>query len=515
MGGYLLGIDYGTGGAKACITDTELNVLAYAFREYPIIISKPGWSEHDPVLYWTLTCELIRECLQKAGISPREILGIGTSSALPCLVMVDANHQPINLAYNLMDRRATKEVEWLKEHVGAGRIFALTGNRLEDHPTIVNLLWEKNNRPEAYGRIYKALTIDGFIRLKLTAQATTNYSTAAFYGVAYDIVRNQFDHNLLAEIGIDPALLPDNYPCAAIVGTVTGKAAEETGLVPGIPVAAGQADACAGWVGGGAIEEGDLQMNLGTCGNFGVIHRDTDFMETMIVCPYTVDPEHTYVTIPTTTTGGQLMRYLRDKFSDLERAMEKLTPSLNAYDYLNLEAEGIPPGSEGLLVLPYLMGERTPLWDADARGVVFGLSLSHGKAHLIRAMMESVAYALYHSFTLIKARGKKINYPIVLNEGGAKSKLWRRIITDVFNIPTVLVKQRVGAPYGDAILAGVATGVFADYSIAKEKAEYIEEMEPVKANHERYMEFFELYLKLYQHLKEDFKELAKLRKKYF
>jgi sugar (pentulose or hexulose) kinase len=161
------------------------------------------------------------------------------------------------------------------------------------------------------------------------------------------------------------------------------------------------------------------------------------------------------------------------------------------------------------------MGERTPLWDADARGVVFGLSLSHGKAHLIRAMMESVAYALYHSFTLIKARGKKINYPIVLNEGGAKSKLWRRIITDVFNIPTVLVKQRVGAPYGDAILAGVATGVFADYSIAKEKAEYIEEMEPVKANHERYMEFFELYLKLYQHLKEDFKELAKLRKKYF
>ena len=188
---------------------------------------------------------------------------------------------------------------------------------------------------------------------------------------------------------------------------MTGKAAEETGLVPGIPVAAGQADACAGWVGGGAIEEGDLQMNLGTCGNFGVIHRDTDFMETMIVCPYTVDPEHTYVTIPTTTTGGQLMRYLRDKFSDLERAMEKLTPSLNAYDYLNLEAEGIPPGSEGLLVLPYLMGERTPC-GCGCAGVVFGLSLSHGKAHLIRAMMESVAYAPTIRLRSSKQEGRKL-----------------------------------------------------------------------------------------------------------
>ena len=138
--------------------------------------------------------------------------------------------------------------------------------------------------------------------------------------------------------------------------------------------------------------------------------------------------------------------------------MEGLIKGYDAFDYLNMEAEQIPPGSEGLVVLPYLMGERTPIWDNDARGVVFGLSLYHTKAHLVRAMMEGVAYALYDSFVILKESGIKINYPLVMNEGGAKSKLWRRIITDVLNVPTVFVKNRVGAPYGDALLAAVATG---------------------------------------------------------
>jgi xylulokinase len=164
-----------------------------------------------------------------------------------------------------------------------------------------------------------------------------------------------------------------------------------------------------------------------------------------------------------------------------------------------------------LVVLPYLMGERTPIWDVNARGTVFGLSLNHTRGHLIRAMMESVAYALYDSFQLIAATGQKINTPIVLNEGGAKSILWRHIITDVFNIPTVLVKRRTGAPYGDALLAGVATGIFKDFSVSKGWTEYIDRLEPDAANHALYMEYFKVYKSLYQHIKEDFKSLAKLR----
>jgi xylulokinase len=217
------------------------------------------------------------------------------------------------------------------------------------------------------------------------------------------------------------------------------------------------------------------------------------------------------VTVPTTTTGGQSIRYLRDNFSQYEVETERVL-GISSYDLLNLQAQKVPVGSNGLIILPFLMGERTPIWDVHARGVIFGLSLNHTKGHIVRAMMEAVAYAMYDSFRLVKEEaGLKMNYPMVLNEGGAVSKLWRQIITDVFNVPIVLVKRRTGAPYGDAILAGVAAGVFKDFSVAKEWVEYIEPMEPNQEHHERYMEYFALYKKLYEHVKEDYRELAKLR----
>jgi xylulokinase len=230
----------------------------------------------------------------------------------------------------------------------------------------------------------------------------------------------------------------------------------------------------------------------------------------MINFPYTVDSAHTYITVPTTMTGGQSLRYLRDQFSQLEIETERML-GVSSYDLLNLEAQKVPPGSDGLIILPFLMGERTPIWDAYARCVIFGLSLNHTKGHVVRAMMEAVAYAMYDSFRLIKEAGLRINYPLVLNEGGAVSKLWRQIITDVFEVPTVLVKRRTGAPFGDAILAGVATGLFPDFAVAREWAEYIDPLEPDRANHERYMACFELYKRLYEHVKSDFRELARLR----
>ena len=515
MPNYLLGIDYGTGGAKACIIDEEAKVLSYAFREYHIYTSRPGWSEHDPVRYWEIACEIIKECIHNIHIDPGDIKGIANSSALPSMVMVDKQLNPINMAYNLMDRRATAEVEWLKKNIGAEKLFEINCNRLEDHPNLVNLMWEKRNRPKDFARIYKVLTIDGFIRLKLTRKATANFSSGAFFGVAYDVRKNMVNEHIMNEIGISMELLPEFYSCEEIVGYVTAEASRETGLEAGTPVAAGSVDCNAGWVGGGAVEAGDIHINLGTCGVIGVVHRDPDLIvDTMINCSYTTDSRNVFATIAATTTGGQSIRYLRDNFSHMEVAMEKLIPSFDAYDYLEKEAEEVEPGSGGLIILPYLMGERTPLWDVNARGVIFGLTLNHTKNNVVRAMMESIAYALYNSYLIIIEHASKINLPIVLNEGGAKNKLWRRIITDVFNVPTVFVKSRIGAPFGDAILAGVATGIFKDFSIARDKAEYIDRLDPNKKLHQMYMEYFRMYRNLYKHLKNDFEDLAHLRKKY-
>jgi len=511
MANLLLGIDYGTGGAKTVIINAEGEELAYAFEEYPILTPHPGWSEHNPILYWEIACRMIRKTLHDSRIKPSDIGGIAVSSALPSLVLVDNKSHPVHNAYNLMDKRATKQVEWLRKNIGEKRIFSISKNRLEDHPIIVNLLWEKENRPEDFKRIHKALTIDGFINLKLTGKHTCHYSGAAFYGVAYNLTERKFDTTLLKEIGLSPDLFPDLYRCETIIGEVTPEAARETGLIPGIPIAAGQVDCNAGWMGAGMVHEGDIQMNLGTCGNFGIITRDTNFPETMINFAYTTDSENTYIIVPTTTTGGQLIRYMRDNFYRMEMEAEK-NAGKDTFELINREAEQVNPGSNGLLVLPFLMGERTPIWDVNARGVIFGLSLNHTRGHVIRAMMESVAYALYDSFRFLKESGKVINPPIVLNEGGAKSLLWRRIITDVFNVPIVLVKRRTGAPFGNAILAGVATGIFPDFSVARKWTEYIEPMDPDPSNHELYMEYFRLYKDLYTHIREDFKTLAGLRK---
>lgn len=510
---YLMGIDYGTGGAKAVIINTQGAEMAYAFEEYPIITEHPGWSEHDANRYWETACRLIKKCLNDSGIKSSAIAGLAASSALPSLVLVDKDINPVQNAYNLMDKRATKEVEWLQENIGEETIFRISKNRLEDHPIITNLMWERNNRTDAFKKIYKALTIDGFINAKLTEKFTTHYSAAAFYGVAYDLINRKFNTELLDKIGISPNLFPELHRCEDIIGTVTTKAAKETGLAEGTPVAAGQVDCNAGWMGAGAVDEGDLQMNLGTCGNFGIITKDINFPETMINFAYTADSENTYIIVPTTTTGGQLIRYMRDNFYKMEMGAQDVY-GIDTFELINREAEKIPAGSEGLLTLPFLMGERTPIWDVYARGVLFGLSLHHTRGHIIRSMMESVGYALYDSFRIIKESGKKISPQIVLNEGGAKSKLWRSIITDIFNMPTVLVKRRTGAPFGNAILAGVAAGIFKDFNVAKEWTEYVEPMEPNKQNHALYMDYFSLYKKLYNNVKGNYKMLAKLREKY-
>jgi xylulokinase len=513
MPNYLLGLDMGTGGCKAALIDEEGQVLGYSFREYPFINEKPGWSEHDPWLYWKLSCELFKQVMEQAHVEASQIRGVGVSSALPALVMVDCEGHPLQRAYNLLDRRATREVRWVMEQVGEEIVYQLTGYRLEDHSTIVNLMWERNNRPESFHKIDKALTIGGYIILKLTGKAVVNRSDATFYG-AYDLRKNEFSALILDKIGIDRRLFPEVHASEDIVGEVTQAAASECGLAVGTAVAAGQADACAGWIGAGAVEVGDFQSNLGTVGNFGIIHQDFDFVASPsgylmgITCPYTL--KDTLVTIPSTLTGGQSIRYLRDAISQQEIETERIL-GVSSYDLLNLEAAKVPAGSDGLLILPLLMGERSPLWDVNARGVLFGLSLNHTKGHLIRAMMEGVAYAMYDSFSRIKDSGLKINYPMVLNEGGAVSQLWRKIITDVFDIPTALVKRRTGAPYGDGILAGVATGVFKDFSVARQWAEYIEPLDPNQESHARYMEYFAVYKQLYEHVKEDFKALARVR----
>ena len=512
MGDYFLGMDFGTGGAKGCIADTNGNVLGYFFEEYPIITLKQGWSEHDPHLYWEIACRIISGCIEMAKISPSDIKGIAVSCALPSMVMIDSDGNPISNAYNLMDRRATKEVQWAKDNIGEREIFKITANRLDDHHSAVNLLWEKKNRPEIYSRIKKVLSISSYINFKLTGKMSEVHQNATFSGV-YDIVAKKWDEDLIKKFNISSEIFPELHFAKDVIGTVTSTSASQTGLAEGIPVMAGQTDFTASCIASGITEVGDVQSNLGTCGNFGVIHKDTDFMYEMITWGFSVGEEDTYITAATTTTGGMSIRFIRDKFAQLEVAAENAF-GLSSYGLLDKQAETIPPGSDGLLVLPFLTGERTPIWDSNARGLVFGLSLNHNKGNFIRATMEGVAFAMYDSLEYFKKRKIKINFPLVMHEGGAKSAVWRHIITDVFNVDTVLTKSRTGAPFGDAILAAVGTGYLKNFSKCKEWAQYVDKMEPDIKNNKIYMDYFKLFKNIYSSVKDNYKELAVLREKY-
>ena len=514
---HLLGIDYGTGGAKACIVDDQGSVLAYAYREYPIIHARPGWSEHDPETYWRVACEIIDQVLREARCLPHEVVGIAVSSAVPSMVMVDGEGNPVAPALNLMDRRAVEEVNLIRDLVGESVIEEVTANRIEDHPNLVNLFWYKRNRPEIYSRVRKALTIEGFIVSRLTGEFSLNSSSAVFYGVAFDIRGGFFRNDILETLGINPDLLPALHDPSALVGVVTSDASRQTGLAAGTPVVAGQVDCNAGWIAGGAIEPGSMQVNLGTSGVLGVVHQNLDFLKSpeglrMVNIPYTTSPRDTFTAVADTTTGGQALRYLRDTFGVSEMDVERQL-GISAYELITLQARDIPAGSDGLLVLPYLMGERSPIWDTSARAVMFGLSLHHNRGHIFRAFLEGVAYALYDSFSVLHSSGIKISYPLVFNEGGAKSDVWRHIITDVFGIPTVLLKGRTGAPLGDAILAGVGVGIFPDFSVAKDWARYVDPFEPDSANHALYGEYFSLYKKVYSSLEGNFIDLQKLVQK--
>ncbi|MGH3629905.1 MAG: FGGY-family carbohydrate kinase, partial [Mycobacteriales bacterium] len=488
--------------------------LGYAYREYSIVQEHPGWSEHDPREYWSACCELSAEVLGKAGLRARAISGIAVSSALPSMVLVDDRGEPLAPAINLMDRRAGDEVALVEDTLGADEVFRLSGNRLEDHPSIVNLLWYRRHRPAVLDKTHQALTIDGYIARRLTGESVVNVSAGVFYGVAFDIRRGEFDASVLERLGLERDILPQVRTCTEVIGEVTSAAADQTGLAAGTPVAAGQVDCNASWIAGGAIDAGDMQLNLGTCGVLGVVHDDQDFLGSvtaseMINIPYTTDPSTTFAAVAATTTGGQALRYVRDTFGTLERETQRAL-GVGAYDLLTLQARDIPPGSEGLIVLPYLMGERSPIWDPAARGVIMGLSLHHTRGHVIRAVLEGVAYALQDNYDKLAAGGLAANLPLVCNEGGARSDIWRRIVTDVLGIPTALLTGAAGAPYGDAVLAGVATGVFDDFRIAKERASTSAVMEPDAEHHERYLEYFEVFRDMYRHLKPDFSRLASI-----
>ncbi|WP_249019128.1 FGGY-family carbohydrate kinase [Conexibacter sp. S30A1] len=499
----LIGLDFGTGGAKICALSADGVVLFQEYEEYPQFHDHPGYSEHDPKLYWAACQRLMRGAVANVG---GNVVAIAVSSALPSLVLVGHDGEPLGRAFNLMDRRASRQVAETIEKVGADRLQELTGNRVEDYPSLVSLMWVAANEPERFAKTAKALTIDGFIAMRLTGRATLNRSCAAFFGVAYDIAACRFDHSVLDMLAIPSDKLPELVDCDELIGTVRDAVASGVGLNPGCLVAGGQVDCNAAWIGGGAVAPGAFQLNLGTAGVIGVVHDRRTFLHSqagreVVNIPYTTDVHGSYSAVAVTMTGGQALRYLRDLAGPEVLRAAASSRGISAYDLLTQGAEAIPAGSEGLLALPYFMGERVPLWDSRARAAYVGLSLHHRREHLVRAMLEGVAYALRWALDVLREGQLPITEPLILNEGGARSALWRRIITDVLEVRTAVLVRGGGAALGDAILAGVSCGVLTGFDAALQLATPGDHLEPNPAAVAVYREVLPIFKETYEALR--------------
>ncbi len=502
---YLIGIDIGTSGIKSIIIDTNGSILGSDTYELNITIPKPLWAEQNPEDWWKGTVETLKGVIKKTNINPGNIKGIGLSGQMHSLVVIDKNKKVLRPAILWCDNRTTPQRQWITEKVGLENLKNLVSNPPLEGFTAPKIIWIRDNEPDIYEKINKILLAKDYIRYLLTGEIGTEVSDAA--GTALFNVKNRvWSDELLKLINIPKEILPKCFESIDIIGKINEKTAELAGLKKGTPVVGGGADNPCSAVGNGIVREGRVQSSIGTSGTV-VAHTDT----------VKVDPKmrlHTFChTIPkkwylmgVVLQAGGSLRWFRDTLGneEIEIAHSK---GIDPYDIFCQKAEKVSIGSNGLLFLPYLSGERTPHQDGKARGGWIGITLSHQREHLIRAVFEGITFAMRDSIELMKELGVQISQ-VRVTGGGAKNEFWRKMQADVFNTEVVTLSSQEGPAFGSAILAGAGVGIFSDVADAADKIVKTQKIyEPNKENAKKYDEFYNIYKELYPALKESYSKI--------
>ncbi len=511
---FLIGTDIGTSGTKSILVDLEGRIVASFLVEYGIITPQALWAEQWPKVWLNAVKKTIRKIMDNSGVEPDKVAGICISglyggSGVPC----DADMNPVRPCIIWMDRRAEEECRWLQDRIGLDRILEITGNGIDPYFGYTKILWIKNNEPENWTKIQQFLPPNAYVINKLTGKTAIDYSSAGNLGGIYDMRKHCWSEDLMKEMGIPSSIMPQKMvdPCD-ITGELSKSAAEELGLLAGTPVCAGTIDCLAATLSAGVTESGQHVAVLGTSLNWGLVHEEFPMDKSLVTMPYAKDPKTKFYTYGGASTAGALPRWFRDNFAELEKLSESSGEG-SAYAALDESCKNILPGSDGLLILPYFMGERSPIWDSNARGTILGLTLYHSKAHVYRAILESVAYSLRHIMESFQG-GVQPGGECTLVGGAAKSSVWKQIFADVTGLSIICPKRDVEAPLGDAFLAGMGTGVLKDYSEIKSWVEFGERVMPNRENHQIYTEYFEQYKKLYPVLSGSMKQLAETAVKY-
>ncbi len=505
---YLIGVDLGTSGTKTVIFDEEGRVLASETVEYPLYQPKNGWAEQEPLDWWNASCTGIKAVLSKSGIDGHAVKGLGISGQMHGLVMLDKNGDVLRRSIIWCDQRTAAECDEITQKVGRERLIQITANPALTGFTASKILWVRNNEPEVYEKCAHILLPKDYVRYMLTGEFATEVSDASGMQLL-DVPARKWSDEVLSKLNIDKSLLAKVYESPQVTGTVSARASELCGLPAGTPVVGGAGDNAAAAVGTGTVRDGIAFTTLGTS---GVVFAHTDKIS--------IDPlgrVHTFCcAVPgawhvmgVTQAAGLSLKWFRDNFCQAEIETAK-GMEVDPYYLMDKEAEKIPIGCDSLLYMPYLMGERTPHLDPDCRGVFFGLSARHTRQHLLRAVMEGVAYSQRDSVEVLRSMGVTIKDMLACG-GGGTSSLWRQMLADVYGCPVKTVTSKEGPALGVAILAGVGTGVYS--SVQEGCASVIKTnppQNPLAENSLAYEKYYGLYKKLYPSLKESYKALSKL-----
>ncbi|WP_135554214.1 xylulokinase [Paenibacillus cymbidii] len=505
--GYYLGIDLGTSAVKCILVGVDGSVRSSHSVEYPLLQPHPGWAEQRPEDWWDGTARAVRELLAQSGVNGGEVLGVGLSGQMHGSVFLDAQRRVVRPALLWCDQRTGEQCEWIEATIGRERLGQLTGNRALTGFTAPKVVWLRQHEPEHYARVAHLLLPKDYVRLKLTDALGMDMADASGT-LLLDVAGRRWSRDVTEALGIPAEWLPPLYESNEVAGAITAAAAEATGLRAGTPVVAGGGDQACGAVGVGVVKSGIASVALGTSGVV-FVHDDS----------YQVDPEcrlHSFChgvpgkwhRMGVMLAAGGSFQWWKNHFA-YEELQLAARDGKDVYEYLTALAEQAPIGSEGLLFLPYLTGERTPHPDPQARGAFIGLNMRHTKAHLTRAVLEGITFGLRDSLELMKASSVSVS-ELRVSGGGARSPFWRQMIADIFGYPVVTVNSTDGPAYGAAVMA--ASGVSGE-SIASLCDRWIavtDRTEPSPERREAYERYYAVYRSLYPLLKSSFHELAGL-----
>ncbi len=503
----LMGIDIGTSACKAAVFDIDGNVVTQSAKEYKVYYPAAGYVEQEPEEWWEGVCGAIREILASAAFKPEQLAGIGIDGQSWSAIPMDKNGRVLHRTPIWMDTRASAIAGRVTREIGADRIFGISGNSFEPSYSTPKMLWFKETLPDVYRNTYKFLQSNSYIAYRLTGRFTQDKSQG--YGVhSFDIKTGKWDDGFCDELGIDREKLPEIFECREVVGEVTSAASAQTGLPAGIPVVAGGLDACCGTLGAGVAAVGQTQEQGGQAGGMSICF-DKALAHPKLILSYHVVPE-LWLLQGGTVGGGGAYKWMRQELCGVEAQRESVS-GVSSFEIMDKEAADIAPGSDGLVFLPYMAGERSPLWDKHAKGVFFGLGYDKTRAHMIRSVMEGCAFSLHHNLVTAEEAGAGTE---VLNAmgGAANSRLWTQIKADVTGKVIQVPSSDTATTMGAAILAGVGTGLYGSFNEAIGRTvRKTRQHEPDMQRHALYMKYYEIYVELYEKLKETMIKIDAIR----